>query len=137
MATKGENIMSKQVLLVEDDRFAGEIYTRALKQAGFDVKWLSDGNEALVVARDQKHDLILLDINLPERKGREILEILRGKKDLIPDTKLVILTNFQQDEESRRSFELKADAYLDKSNLTPSKLLKIIEEIFEWQEDLK
>lgn len=119
-----------KVLLVEDDRFIGEMYVRSLKKAGYNVDWVVDGNDGLVTARNKPYDVILLDVMLPERRGTEILEALRGgKEDLIPNTKVIILTNFEQDEESRQAMEQKADAYLIKADITPRKLLDVLHQI--------
>lgn len=84
------------------------------------------GNDGLIAARNKKYDLILLDIMLPERRGSEIMDALRGDKDLIPGTKVIIITNFEQDEESRMAMESGADAYLIKAEITPKKLLDVI-----------
>ena len=116
----------KTILCIEDDRFIGEMYVRSLKKAGYDVDWMVDGNDGLIAARNKSYDVILLDVMLPERRGTEILEALRGKKDLIPNSKIVILTNFDQDDESRIAVSHKADAYLIKAEITPKKLLDII-----------
>jgi DNA-binding response OmpR family regulator len=118
----------KSILCIEDDRFIGEMYVRSLKKAGYDVDWMVDGNDGLVAARNKPYDLILLDIMLPERRGSEILQALRGEgRNLIPGTKVVIMTNFDQDEESRMAMEKGVDAYLIKAEITPKKLLGVIE----------
>lgn len=120
----------KTILIVEDDRFIGEMYVRSLKKAGYDVDWMVDGNDGLIAARNKQYDLILLDVMLPERRGSEILDALRGSnEDLIPHSKVVILTNYEQDDESRNAMEARADAYLIKAEITPSKLLAIIEQL--------
>lgn len=116
----------KTILCIEDDRFIGEMYVRSLKKAGYDVDWMVDGNDGLVAARNKPYDLILLDIMLPERRGSEILQALRGKEDLIPNTKIIVLTNFDQDEESRIAMEHNVDAYLIKAEITPKTLLKVV-----------
>ena len=117
----------KTVLCIEDDRFIGEMYVRSLKKAGYEVDWVVDGNDGLVSARNKVYDLILLDVMLPERRGNEILEILRGgETDLIPNTKIIVMTNFDQDEESRAAMQHNADAYLIKAEITPKKLLSVI-----------
>lgn len=105
------------------------MYVRSLKKAGYDVDWMVDGNDGLVGARNKAYDLILLDIMLPERKGSEILDALRGKEDLIPNTKVIVLTNFEQDQESRLAMEHRVDAYLIKAEITPRKLISIIEQL--------
>ena len=120
----------KTILCIEDDRFIGEMYVRSLKKAGYDVDWMVDGNDGLVAARNKQYDLILLDIMLPERRGSEILTALRGgDSDLIPSTKVIVMTNFDQDEESRIAMQHNADAYLIKAEITPKKLLSIIEKL--------
>ena len=120
----------KTILVIEDDRFIGEMYVRSLKKAGFTVDWMVDGNDGLIAARNKQYDLILLDVMLPERRGTEILESLRGgKEDLIPHSKVIVLTNFEQDDESRLAMEKRADAYLIKAEITPSKLLSVVKQL--------
>lgn len=119
----------KNILVIEDDRFIGEMYVRSLKKEGYEVDWMVGGNDGLVAARNKKYDLILLDVMLPEKRGNEIMEALRGKEDLVPDSKIIIITNFEQDEESRMAMEKGADAYLIKAEITPRKLLDIIENL--------
>lgn len=119
----------KTVLIVEDDRFIGEMYVRSMKQAGYEVDWMIDGNDGLIAARNKQYDLVLLDVMLPERRGTEILEALRGSEDLIPNSHVIVLTNFEQDEESRVAMEAHADAYLIKAEITPNKLLDVIAQI--------
>lgn len=120
----------KSILCIEDDRFIGEMYVRSLKKAGYDVDWMVDGNDGLVAARNKQYDLILLDVMLPERRGGEILAALRGEgADLIPHTKVLVLTNFEQDDESRQAMQNSADGYLIKAEITPRKLLSIIEKL--------
>jgi len=120
----------KTILCIEDDRFIGEMYVRSLRKAGYEVDWMVDGNDGLVAARNKPYDLILLDIMLPERRGNEILQALRGgDSDLIPNTKIIVLTNFDQDEESRAAMQHDADAYLIKAEITPRKLLTVIDKL--------
>ena len=120
----------KTILCIEDDRFIGEMYVRSLKKAGYDVDWMVDGNDGLVAARNKPYDLILLDIMLPERRGTEILGALRGNgEDLIPQTRVVVMTNFDQDDESRAAMQHNADAYLIKAEITPKKLLAVIDKL--------
>lgn len=120
----------KTILCIEDDRFIGEMYVRSLKKAGYDIDWMVGGNDGLIAARNKHYDLILLDVMLPERRGNEILDSLRGGgEDLIPDTKVIVLTNFEQDDESRMAMEHRADAYLIKAEITPRRLIALIESL--------
>ncbi len=118
------------ILCIEDDRFIGEMYVRSLHKAGYVVDWVVDGNDGLIAARNKPYDLILLDVMLPERRGTEILDSLRGgSEDLIPNTKVIVLTNFEQDDESRTAMQQHADAYLIKAEITPRKLIEVIQQL--------
>lgn len=119
--------MIKNILIIEDDRFIGEMYVRSLQLAGYSVEWAIDGNDGLVMAKNKPYDLIIIDIMLPEIKGDDILNELRGEeKDLIPNSKILIMTNFLQDDVSREALASRADGYLIKADITPRKLLEII-----------
>ncbi len=120
----------KSILCIEDDRFIGEMYVRSLKKDGYEVDWVVDGDDGLIAARNKSYDLILLDIMLPERRGNEILKALRGNgEDLIPNTHIIVLTNFEQDEGSRMAMQKYADAYLIKAEITPKKLISVIQQM--------
>jgi len=115
------------ILVIEDDRFIGEMYVRSLQHAGYTVDWVVDGHDGLVAATGKPYDLILLDIMLPEMRGPDILKAIRGKEgDKLPNTHIIVLTNFDQDTESRIAMQHDVDAYLIKAEITPRKLLEII-----------
>ena len=116
----------KTILMVEDDRFIGEMYVRSLRMAGYEVDWVLTGRQGEDAALAKQYDLILLDVMLPEAQGTEVLEHLRGDEDKIPLSRVIVLTNFDQDDESRLAMQTKADAYLIKADITPRRLLEII-----------
>ncbi|NLU77151.1 response regulator [Micromonospora sp. HNM0581] len=111
-----------EVLLVEDD--PGDVL---MTQEAFEehklrnrLSVVSDGAEALAYLRREGQyshvelpDLILLDLNLPRRDGREVLEEIKKDADLcrIP---VVVLTTSQADEDILRSYQLHANAYVTK-----------------------
>lgn len=120
--------MIKTILCIEDDRFIGEMYVRSLQKAGYNVTWVVDGNDGLVAAKNQTFDLIILDLMLPERRGDQILDSLRKNDvDLVPNSKILVMTNFEQDEASRNAVLERVDGYLIKADITPRKLLEVIE----------
>ena len=117
----------KTILVIEDDRFIGEMYVRSLQHADYTVDWVVDGHDGLVTATSKPYDLILLDIMLPEMRGPDILKALRGEGgNKIPNTRVIVMTNFDQDTESRIAMQHDVDAYLIKAEITPRKLLEII-----------
>ena len=118
------------ILIIEDDRFIGEMYVRSLRRNGYTVDWAVTGREGVAAALSKTYDLILLDIMLPEQQGTEVLASLRSESDdNIPKSRVIVLTNFDQDDESRSAMQAKADAYLIKADITPSKLLEIISQL--------
>lgn len=122
--------MIKTILCVEDDRFIGEMYVRSLQKAGYDVTWVVDGNDGLVAARNQNFDLIILDLMLPEQRGDQILDALRNNNvDLVPNSKILIMTNFEQDETSRKSVMSRVDGYLIKADITPRNLIEVVKQM--------
>ena len=122
--------MIKTILCVEDDRFIGEMYVRSLQKAGYDVTWVVDGNDGLVAARNQNFDLIILDLMLPEQRGDQILDALRNNNvDLVPNSKILIMTNFEQDEASHKSVMSRVDGYLIKADITPRNLIEVVKQM--------
>ena len=122
--------MIKTILCVEDDRFIGEMYVRSLQKAGYDVTWVVDGNDGLVAARNQNFDLIILDLMLPEQRGDQIFDALRNNNvDLVPNSKILIMTNFEQDEASRKSVMSRVDGYLIKADITPRNLIEVVKQM--------
>ena len=118
------------ILVIEDDRFIGEMYVRSLRKEGYAVDWIVSGTQGYAAATSKSYDLILLDIMLPEAQGNDVLNKLRnGTVDQIPNSRVIILTNFEQDDESRLAMEAKADGYLIKAEITPRKLIDIIKQM--------
>jgi CheY-like chemotaxis protein len=105
------------VLLVEDD--PGDV---VLIQEAFEhnkvrnrLHVVGDGVEAMKFLRDggERPDLILLDLNLPRKDGREVLAEVKGDAELrtIP---VVVLTTSKAEEDILRSYDLHANAYVTK-----------------------
>ena len=119
----------KTILVVEDDRFIGEMYVRSLQKEGYEVDWVVTGTDGYTSATARTCDLILLDIMRPGAQGSDVLAQLRGGEDKIPHRRVIVLTNFEQDDESRMAMQAKADGYLIKAEITPRKLLEIIKQL--------
>lgn len=120
----------KSILLIEDDPFLIDIYTLKLKEVGFSVDYADDGGEALKKIKEQKPDLILLDIVLPNLNGWEILREIKKTKDL-NGLKIIILSNLAEKEEVEKGMNSGADKYLVKAHYTPTEVVREITEILE------
>jgi CheY-like chemotaxis protein len=110
------------VLLIEDDSGDVIVTQEAFAEQGGDSRLhvVRDGAQALAYLRRvgpfagaPRPDLILLDLNLPRRDGREILAEIKTDKDLL-DIPVVVFTTSQADEDVRRSYQLHANAYISK-----------------------
>lgn len=73
----------KSILIVEDDPFLIDIYTTKLKDSGFSVEVAKEGESALRKLNEEKFDLLLLDIVLPQIDGWEILEKVKSQKSKV------------------------------------------------------
>lgn len=112
----------KKILLVEDEDFIRELYTRQLTKAGFTVKSAIDGQTGLNTLKSEQFDLLLLDIMLPGMNG---LQLLREFKTQNPTSQMItiLLTNLGQEAVIKEGFELGAQAYLIKASYTPDQVV--------------
>lgn len=121
---------TRSILIIEDEHFIGELYTRALNKAGYQVAVVSDGIEALKEAQRNIYDIILLDLMVPNLTGIEILRALRDPAQT-PElkAKIIITTNLEQREDVKLDIEKQADGYVVKADLTPHQLADFVSTI--------
>ncbi|MBT4210157.1 MAG: response regulator [Candidatus Komeilibacteria bacterium] len=124
----------KKVLIVEDDEFLLQMYSTKLELEGFKVLEAINGLQGLKVAQKEKPDLILLDLNLPEMSGFEVLSQLKRDDDT-KGIRILILTNYSQKEDIDRCLGLGADDYLIKAHFVPSEVINKIKVILEKEEE--
>jgi CheY-like chemotaxis protein len=120
--------MASKVLLVEDDNNLREIYEARLQAEGYDIVTAKDGEEALVIAKTEKPDLIISDVMMPRISGFEMLDILRNTEGL-RDTKVIMLTALGQADDKSRADKLGADRYLVKSQVTLEDIVKSAQDL--------
>ena len=111
-----------EVLLVEDSKPDVRLTMEALKDAKVlnHITVASDGVEAMAMLRRHepyanapRPDLILLDLNLPRKDGREVLEEIKND-DSLKHIPVVILTTSQAEQDILQSYRLRANAYVTK-----------------------
>jgi two-component system copper resistance phosphate regulon response regulator CusR len=98
-----------RILVIEDEKKTASFVKRGLREAGFVVDVASDGEEGLQLALAGRHDLLVLDVMLPNRDGWSIVSELRWAKVSMP---VLFLT--ARDSVLVKGFELGADDYLVK-----------------------
>jgi CheY-like chemotaxis protein len=91
LMSTGNPPTKRRVLVVEDNRFTGTVYKNVLEKEGFEVVYVADGKDAFNAILDQKFDLVLLDLMLPEMDGLEILQRVH-ERDQHFQTPVVVLS---------------------------------------------
>src|SRR5690554_1544726 len=117
----------KKILFVEDDDALAGVYLVRLQAEGFDVKRVSNGEEALAAATDFKPDLILLDVMMPKVSGFDVLDILRNTPETA-NVKVIMLTALSQEADKKRAKELGVDDYLVKSQVVITDVISRIKQ---------
>jgi len=100
-----------RILLLEDDATLGHALREFLCEAGYAVDWLASGAQALSTLTAQPCDLVLLDLNLPDVNGLEILRDLRSGGNTVP---VLILTARDSVQERVAGLDAGADDYVVK-----------------------
>jgi DNA-binding response OmpR family regulator len=118
----------KHILLVEDDPKIIEIYTPKLRQSGFKVEIVTKGSEVFKKIKEEKPDLLLLDVVLPHLNGWEILRKIKEDEKL-KDLKIIVFSNLSQKKEVEKALKLGAEKYLIKAHYTPAELVEEIKEV--------
>jgi two-component system, OmpR family, phosphate regulon response regulator PhoB len=102
-----------QLLLVEDDAALAELVRWHFEREDFEVRHTPDGEEALILAREQTPDLVLLDWMLENLSGIEVCRQLR-KADSTANVPIIMLTARGEEDDRIRGLEIGADDYVTK-----------------------
>ncbi len=100
-----------RVLLVEDDTLLGEGLYTGLKQDGYAVDWMQDGQMAEMALNVEHFDILILDLGLPKQDGLQLLQKLRSKDNPIP---VLILTARDSLDDRIKGLDVGADDYMVK-----------------------
>ena len=100
------------VCIVDDDVFLGKLYEKKAKQLGVALRIAKTAEEALVLLQNGlEPDVLLVDIHMAKMSGLELLQRIRDEK-LVPNARIIILTNSDDKEAQREAQRLKADDYI-------------------------
>jgi two-component system cell cycle response regulator DivK len=116
--------MSKTVLIVEDNELNMKLFHDLLEAQGYETLQTREGLQALALAREHRPDLILMDIQLPEISGLEVVKWLKEDEELssIP---IIAVTAFAMKGDEERILEGGCEAYLSK----PISVMSFIETV--------
>ena len=120
--------MSKKILIIEDDKFLRELISMKLQKEGYTIVEAVDGEEGEKKIKEEKPDLVLLDLILPGIDGFEVLS--RIKEDpAVSSIPVIILSNLGQKEEIEKGLKLGAIDFLVKAHFTPGEIIEKIKNI--------
>ena len=122
--------MLKKILLIEDDVFVRDIYTRELNKGDYEISVAEDGQEGIDKTKSTKYDIILLDIMLPKKTGIDVLKEVRMPSNQNKDTAVYLLTNLGQGSIIKQAIEIGAQGYLLKARVLPSQVYQAVNDYF-------
>lgn len=112
-----------KVLLAEDDLAVLEMYKLKFEEEGFTVLSASNGEEAVVKAKQEKPDIIFLDVLMPQKEGHQVLLELK-EYEATKNIPVVFLTNLgDRIEDVRAAQELGAEDLIVKAHVTPTEVV--------------
>src|SRR3954468_10432125 len=114
-----------KVLLVEDSGFFRRALTTNLEGVGFAVTGVTNGEEAIKIAKKQRFDVIILDLHMPRMDGMLTLRILNGRPETRGTPVVVVTANNKADD--RATVMQLGAVYCPKGNLTFDGLLETIQ----------
>lgn len=117
--------MGKQlykILLLEDDYELAETIDELLKESGYSVDVVHTGNEAVDYSYDNKYDLYIFDINVPDITGIELLKYLRNAEDTTPTIFISALVDMNS---IAKAFDVGAEDYIKKPFFPEELLIRV------------
>jgi len=105
--------MAKKILIVDDEQHVVDVVKMRLEVSGYEVIAAYDGQEGLRMARDEKPDLIILDVMLPKIDGYKICRMIKFDPKY-KHTPIIMFTARAQESDMQLSKEVGADSYLTK-----------------------
>lgn len=117
----------KRILWVDDEIDLLRPHLMFLQARGYHVDAIPNGDDALALLRERPYDLVLLDEQMPGRRGLEVLEILRRED---PHARVVMVTKSEEDRTMNEAIGRRVDDYLVKPT-SPRQVLSVVTRILE------
>jgi len=114
--------MRHKILLLEDEIELAETLRELLEANSYDVDMVHNGESAINASYENKYDLYIFDINVPDMNGLELLESLRGADDETPTIFISALVDLNS---ISKAFEIGADDYLKKPFFPEELLIRV------------
>lgn len=120
---------NQKIILIEDDEVLCKVIYEELSESGFDVHRAYDGATGLKMVQDEKPDLVLLDLIMPQKHGFDVLEELK-KSPATRDIPVVVLTMLGRDDDIKKGLKLGANDYIVKSQHAVAEITEKILKFF-------
>ena len=118
---------NKRILWVDDEIAFLKPHLLFLQQRGYHVDAIANGDDALALLGENPYDLVLLDEQMPGRRGLEVLEVLRRRD---PHARVVMVTKSEEDRTMTEAIGRRVDDYLVKPT-SPRQVLSVVTKILE------
>lgn len=119
----------KKILIVEDEKLLAEMYYDKLSQSGFKARLAGSAEDALRLVKEEKPDLIILDVLLPKKNGLFFLENIR-KDSKLSSIPVVVFSNYDDADARKQAESLDVEDYLIKTSYTPQQIIDKIKTYF-------
>ena len=117
----------KKVLIVEDESALSEALSDKLRNMGLEVSVGADGEEGLLLAKQMRPDIMLVDVLMPKMDGFSLFNAVKDDDDL-KNIPFVFLTNLSEDLEIMKLSELENVDYIVKADWKLKDIIKLIEQ---------
>ncbi len=105
--------MPKTILIVEDNDLNMKLFNDLLQAHGYNTLQTKDGREAVALVRENRPDLVLMDIQLPEISGLEVTKMIKADEEL-KDIPVIAVTAFAMKGDEERIREGGCEGYIAK-----------------------
>ncbi len=112
------------IIIAEDDEVLRDLYLRKFKSGNYTLRTASNGEETLRMIAEKKPDILLLDINMPILDGFGVLAKLQPPDRTFP---VIILTNFDDEQNRSKGAEYKVTDYFVKKDMTIKSLVEMVD----------
>lgn len=116
-----------KILIAEDDHFLANAYRVKFEKEGFEVTIAANGTEAIEYIKNNKPDVVLLDLIMPEKDGFGVLEEL--KQSSITGFPILIASNLGQQEDIKKALELGGTEYFIKSDVSLGEIVEKVKKL--------
>lgn len=114
------------ILIAEDDPVLRNLYIKKFTVAGYPIRAVEDGEQAMKEIETKKPDVLVLDLHMPKMDGFQVLEKFPKENRQFA---VVILTNFADEQTREKGRAMGADDFFVKKDMTIKSLLEMVERV--------